>query len=133
MTVHLMHLFAYMDDGQQLEVHADQRDMRRAFITLGIQDPDRDTLGFPRACAWAYLHRVGVINGMGWKDFDAQTIEVSPPDDDDEDEAGEPVQAVTEVDPTGPGPAGKSPSSPPPPASPRRSSGKRNRPTSPPS
>ena len=125
MTVHLMHLLAHLDDGQELEVHADQRDMRRAFITLGIQDPDADKLGFPRACAWAYLHRVGSINGMGWKDFDAQTIEVSPPDD--------PAEAVTEVDPTGPDPAGLSPSLPPPPVSPRRSSGKRTRPTSPPS
>ena len=95
--IHLMHMIAYLDDGRALEVHADQRDMRRAFITLGIQDPAADTLGFPRAAAWAYLSRVGEIDGMGWKTFDAETIEVSPPDD---------AEAVETVDPTGPVPAG---------------------------
>ena len=97
MAVHLMNLLCYFDDGREFEVHADQRDMRRAFITLGIRDPEADPLGFPRACGWAYLSRVGEIDGMGWKEFDAQTIEVSPPDD---------AEVVTEVDPTGPGPAG---------------------------
>jgi hypothetical protein len=100
--IHLMHLVAYLEDGRELEVHADQRDMRRAFITLGIQDPEKDTLGFPRAAAWAYLSRVGVIDGMGWKAFDAETVEVSPPDDDE----GEEGEVLEEVDPTGPAPAG---------------------------
>ena len=97
MTVHLLHLVAYLDDGRALEVHADQRDMRRAFIALGVQDPATDVLGFPRACAWAYLSRTGEIDGTGWKTFDAETIEVSPPDD---------VDPVSVVDPTGPAPAG---------------------------
>ncbi|HEY2303244.1 MAG TPA: hypothetical protein VGH66_15195 [Acidimicrobiales bacterium] len=97
MPVHLMHLIAYRDDGQEFEIHADQRDMRRAFIALGIQDPELDVLGFPRACAWAYLSRVGEIDGMGWKTFDAETVEVSPADEDD---------PTTVVDPTGPAPAG---------------------------
>ena len=101
MTVHLMHLFAYLEDGRTFEVHADQRDMRRAFIALGVQDPDKDVLGFPRACAWAYLSRVGEIDGTGWKTFDAECVEVSPPDD-DEDEA----EVLEVVDPTGPAPAG---------------------------
>ena len=96
MPVHLMHLVVYLDDGASFEVHADQRDMRRAFIALGIQDPALDVLGFPRACAWAYLSRVGEIDGMGWKTFDAETVEVSPLDD----------EPMTEVDPTGPAPAG---------------------------
>ena len=97
MPVHLMHLVAYMVDGRELEIHADQRDMRRAFITLGIQDPALDSLGFPRCCAWAYLSRVGEIDGIGWKSFNEELVEASPPDD---------AEVVTEVDPTGPGPAG---------------------------
>ena len=100
MPVHLMHLIAYRDDGAEFEIHADQRDMRRAFIALGIQDPALDKIGFPRACAWAYLSRVGEIDGMGWKTFDAETVEVSPPDGADADDV------ITVADPTEPAPAG---------------------------
>jgi hypothetical protein len=95
--LHILHLDAFLDDGRVLAVHADQRDMRRAFIALGTQDPTSDQLGFPRACAWAYLTRTGVLDGMGWADFDAQTIEVT---------ATENGMVATPVDPTRPAPAG---------------------------
>jgi hypothetical protein len=58
------------DDGRELAAHADQRDMRRAQVAIGV-DPDRDPIGFSRACAWAYLTRTDQL-AMGWADFDGQ-------------------------------------------------------------
>jgi hypothetical protein len=75
-AVHRMHLVAILDDGRWWEVHADQRDMRRAMIAIGTQDPETDRLGFPRACAWAWLTRRAVIE-MGWAQFDAECAEVT--------------------------------------------------------
>lgn len=94
-TVHRMHFVAILDDGRWFDAHPDQRDMRRAMIALGTQDPETDTLGFPRACAWAWLTRMGVLE-MGWAQFDAECAEVAPPE-------GE--EGVEVVDPTGPAPA----------------------------
>lgn len=92
--IHILALTAFLDDGRVFDVRADQRDMRRAFVALGITDPERDPLGFPRAAAWAYLTRRGEL-AMGWAEFDAQTIEVQATEG-----------ADTAVDPTGPDPAG---------------------------
>jgi hypothetical protein len=75
-AVHRMHLAAILDDGRWWEIHADQRDMRRAMIAIGTQEPDTDRLGFPRACAWAWLTRHAVIE-MGWAQFDAECAEVT--------------------------------------------------------
>jgi hypothetical protein len=94
--LYLLHLVAVLDDGRVYEATADQRDMRRALVALGTQDPETDKLGFPRACAWAYLTRHGLID-LGWADFDRQAAQVMPPDDE---------QVLEAVDPTGPGPAG---------------------------
>jgi hypothetical protein len=76
------------DDGRRLESHADQRDMRRAQIAIGT-DPQADPLGFTRASAWAYLQRNGVLNGLGWRDFDEQVAFVVP------------LEERTGADPTG--------------------------------
>jgi hypothetical protein len=94
-AVHRMHLVAILDDGRWFESHPDQRDMRRAMIAIGTQDPATDSLGFPRACAWAWLTRMGGLD-MGWAQFDAECCQVAPP----EGEAG-----VEAVDPTVAGPA----------------------------
>jgi hypothetical protein len=94
--IHILHLVAFLDDGRVFEdIAADQRDMRRGMIALGTTDAARDPLGFVRAQAWAHLTRTGRLD-MGWADFDAQTVEVSPRDE----------TPVETVDPTGPGPAG---------------------------
>jgi hypothetical protein len=87
--IHFLNLVVFLDDGRVFDCRADQRDMRRAFTALGVQDPSLDQLGFPRACAWAALTRTGVLE-MGWQTFDKQTIEVQAAED----------EPVTPVDPT---------------------------------
>jgi hypothetical protein len=77
----------------EYQAHCDQRDMRRAQLAIGV-DPDRDPLGFSRACAWAFLTRTGALEGMGWKDFDRDVAFVIPAED------------QTAADPTGTAPAG---------------------------
>jgi hypothetical protein len=76
------------DDDTELESHADQRDMRRGQLAIGT-NPEADPIGFNRAVAWAFLTRTGQINGMGWKDFDAQVPFVIP------------AEVQTTADPTG--------------------------------
>jgi hypothetical protein len=79
------------DDGREFASHADQRDMRRAHIATG--DPERDPIGFSRACAWAYLTRTDQYSG-GWLEFDAQVPFVIP------------FEEQTTADPTRPDTAG---------------------------
>ena len=69
-------MLVVFDDGLRLETHADQRDMRRAQIAIGGQ-PSADPIGFNRATAWAYLHRMGILS-TGWKDFDTNVSFVIP-------------------------------------------------------
>lgn len=66
------------DDGLRLTAHADQRDMRRAQVAIGTR-PEDDPIGFTRATAWAYLHRMGELS-TGWKDFDQNVSFVVPLD-----------------------------------------------------
>jgi hypothetical protein len=70
-------MLVVLEDGRRLESHADQRDMRRAHLAM-VSDPERDPLGYNMASAWAFLNRTGVIDGMGWKDFEAQVTFVVP-------------------------------------------------------
>ena len=64
------------DNGDRVDTHADQRDMRRAQIAIGC-DPSADPIGFTRAASWSYLHRTGQIS-TGWKDFDTNVSFVIP-------------------------------------------------------
>jgi hypothetical protein len=64
------------DDGLRLTAHADQRDMRRAQVAIG-GNVEGDPIGFTRATAWAYLHRMGELS-TGWKDFDQNVSFVVP-------------------------------------------------------
>jgi hypothetical protein len=66
------------DDGTSHEVHADQRDMRRAGAHA---NPELDPIGYARATAWAYLTRHDMIEGMGWAAFDASVPFCLPIDD----------------------------------------------------
>lgn len=99
MTTGLPYIVAHavMDDGECWPIRADQRDQHRALMPpvmggAGISSPDLDPLGFLRAVGWAYLSRVGTLNGMTWPAFDAACAFVQP------DDVGE------DVDPTWPAP-----------------------------
>jgi len=79
-----------------LKVFVDQRDMRRATLSCGI-DPEADGFGLARAQAWSALVRKRRLNGMKWREFDDECPWVAPESDEAE---------VPAVDPTPPDGAG---------------------------
>jgi hypothetical protein len=61
-----------LEDGRRFLVHGDQRDQRQAMAAMGgSAAAQRDELGFSQAVAWAYLTRVGRLEGMDWPAFSA--------------------------------------------------------------
>ena len=101
MKIPLPYYNVELEDGREwLCVRPDQRDMRRAELSLGL-DMERDRNGWMRGQCWAALVRLGELDGMTWRDFDTVCVAAFPDIADDTAEAEAEAEVVAELDPTG--------------------------------
>lgn len=78
-----LNLAVEMESGQTYKVVADQRDYQRYEIQPFAGPIATHNFTFMRFVAWSALERNGVIKRMDWNKFNAECVEVS---DDDAEE-----------------------------------------------